>query len=84
MRSVLKWADGKVIKEVVDAKIENVLGPKTGEDLAPATREPKQTPGRGDKVPSKQVNNNNNNNNSINTLKQIFFRSEKFSILTPK
>ena len=84
MRSVLKWADGKVIKEVVDAKIENIIGPKTEEDLAPATREPKQTPASGDKVPSKQVNNNNNNNNSINTFKHIFFRSEKFSILTPK
>ena len=57
MRSVLKWADGKIIKEVVDAKIENILGPKTDEDLAPVTKEHKQTPS-GDKVATKQVNNN--------------------------
>ncbi|KAI6653275.1 Glutamine--tRNA ligase-like [Oopsacas minuta] len=43
VRAVLKWADGKVIKEVIDSKIEGLLGPKTAEDLAPLSKEAKQT-----------------------------------------
>lgn len=34
----LKWADGKAVKSEVDLQILDLLGPKTEEDLAPATK----------------------------------------------
>ena len=34
-KSILKWADGKIVKEEIDAEIFKLLGPKTAEDSAP-------------------------------------------------
>ncbi|XP_011307954.1 probable glutamine--tRNA ligase isoform X2 [Fopius arisanus] len=35
VRSILKWADGKAIKNEVDLQILDILGPKTDADLTP-------------------------------------------------
>ena len=43
MRTVLKWADGKLVKEVIDTKIQTLLGEKTAEDEVPRAKEPKKT-----------------------------------------
>ena len=43
VRGILKWADGRVIKETIDSKIESLLGSKTPEDEAPRQRESKVT-----------------------------------------
>jgi len=45
VRSLLKWADGKAIKDQIDTQILELLGPKTEEDSKPAPKqkgEPKQ------------------------------------------
>ena len=36
-KSILKWADGKVVKEEIDAAVLKLLGPKTAEDCAPVS-----------------------------------------------
>ena len=36
-KSILKWADGKVVKEEIDAAVAKLLGPKTEEDSAPVS-----------------------------------------------
>ena len=36
-KSILKWADGKVVKEEIDAAVFKLLGPKTAEDSAPVS-----------------------------------------------
>ena len=36
-KSILKWADGKLVKEEIDAAVLKLLGPKTEADLAPVT-----------------------------------------------
>lgn len=38
VRSILKWADGKLIKSEVDVQVLDLLGPKTEADLAPAPK----------------------------------------------
>lgn len=38
-KSILKWADGKIVKEGIDAAILELLGPKTAEDTAPIKKE---------------------------------------------
>eukprot|EP01133_Synstelium_polycarpum_P012925 gene12925-15182_t len=40
VRETLKWADGKDIKEEMDAQMLAVLGPKTEADLAPPAKAP--------------------------------------------
>ncbi|KAL5274069.1 QARS family protein [Megaselia abdita] len=42
VRTQLKWADGKAIKNELDVQIFDLLGPKTEEDLKPATKEKKK------------------------------------------
>ena len=39
-KSILKWADGKVVKEEIDAAVAKLLGPKTEEDSAPVSSTP--------------------------------------------
>jgi len=39
----LKWAEPKQVKDLLDAKIEQFLGPKTEEDLVGVTKEKKET-----------------------------------------
>ena len=34
-KTILKWADGKTLKEEIDAAVLKLLGPKTEEDTAP-------------------------------------------------
>ena len=36
-KSILKWADGKIVKEEIDAAVLKLLGPKTEEDSAPVS-----------------------------------------------
>lgn len=43
VRDVLKWADGKAIKNELDIQILDLLGPKTEADLAPAPKQVKQS-----------------------------------------
>lgn len=38
VRSLLKWADGKMIKSEVDVQVLDLLGPKTEADLAPVPK----------------------------------------------
>ena len=38
-KSILKWADGKTLKEEIDAAVLKLLGPKTEEDMAPVCQE---------------------------------------------
>jgi len=38
-KSILKWADGKTLKEEIDAAVLKLLGPKTEEDMAPVKKE---------------------------------------------
>ncbi|KAG8127917.1 putative Glutaminyl-tRNA synthetase-like protein [Naja naja] len=40
-RSMLKWADGKIIKNEVDLQVLNLLGPKTEADLEKKSKTPK-------------------------------------------
>ena len=47
VRGVLKWADGRIIKDVIDSKIEYLLGPKTVEDEAPQQKETKIPASKG-------------------------------------
>ncbi|XP_015606238.1 probable glutamine--tRNA ligase [Cephus cinctus] len=42
VRNVLKWADGKAVKNEVDVQLLDLLGPKTDTDLAPLAKQPKQ------------------------------------------
>ena len=39
-KSILKWADGKIVKEEIDAAVAKLLGPKTEEDSAPVSSTP--------------------------------------------
>lgn len=41
VRTILKWADGKAVKNEVDIQILDLLGPKTEADLAPPPKQPK-------------------------------------------
>lgn len=38
VRQVLKWADGKAVKNEIDLQMLQLLGPKTEDDLRPATK----------------------------------------------
>lgn len=42
VRTMLKWTDGKAIKNEFDIQILDLLGPKTKEDLEPAPKAQKQ------------------------------------------
>lgn len=42
VRNILKWADGKAVKNEFDIQILDLLGPKTDADLAPAPKQIKQ------------------------------------------
>lgn len=42
VRSILKWADGKAIKNEFDVQLLDLLGPKVDADLAPAPKQVKQ------------------------------------------
>lgn len=43
VRSILKWADGKAIKNEFDVQLLDLLGPKVDADLTPAPKQVKQT-----------------------------------------
>ncbi|XP_063977251.1 probable glutamine--tRNA ligase [Diachasmimorpha longicaudata] len=47
VRTILKWADGKAIKNEVDLQILDILGPKTEADLAPV--KPQKQKSKSDK-----------------------------------
>lgn len=42
VRTVLKWADGKAVKNEFDIQLLDLLGPKTDADLAPPPKQMKQ------------------------------------------
>lgn len=42
VRTILKWADGKAIKNEFDIQLLDLLGPKTDADLALPTKQVKQ------------------------------------------
>ncbi|XP_032666418.1 probable glutamine--tRNA ligase [Odontomachus brunneus] len=42
VRNILKWADGKAVKNEFDIQILDLLGPKTDADLTPASKQVKQ------------------------------------------
>lgn len=42
VRNILKWADGKAVKNEFDIQFLDLLGPKTDADLAPASKQVKQ------------------------------------------
>lgn len=42
VRTILKWADGKAIKNEFDIQLLDLLGPKTDADLALPTKQAKQ------------------------------------------
>lgn len=43
VRSILKWADGKAIKNEFDVQLLDLLGPKVDADLTPTPKQVKQT-----------------------------------------
>jgi len=42
VRNILKWADGKAIKNEFDVQLLDLLGPKVDADLAPVPKQVKQ------------------------------------------
>lgn len=42
VRNILKWADGKAIKNEFDVQLLDLLGPKVDADFAPASKQVKQ------------------------------------------
>lgn len=42
VRNILKWADGKAVKNEFDVQLLDLLGPKVDADLAPAPKQVKQ------------------------------------------
>ncbi|EFA83742.1 glutamine-tRNA ligase [Heterostelium album PN500] len=73
VRERLKWADAKDIKEEMDAKVLEVLGPKTEADNAPLPKEPKAPKAK----PAAAVAADENNNSPLP------FEIEKQSITFP-
>lgn len=43
VRTDLKWADGKAVKNEIDVQLFQLLGPKTEQDLAPPPKQEKKT-----------------------------------------
>jgi len=43
-RDLQPWADGKLMKEVLEGELADFLGPKTEEDLKPVTKQKKKAP----------------------------------------
>lgn len=42
VRNILKWADGKAVKNEFDVQLLDLLGPKVDADLAPVPKQVKQ------------------------------------------
>lgn len=42
VRNILKWADGKAVKNEFDIQVFYLLGPKTADDMTPALKQAKQ------------------------------------------
>ncbi|KAL9888848.1 glutaminyl-tRNA synthetase [Glossina fuscipes fuscipes] len=55
VREHLKWADGKSVKAAIDVEIFDLLGPKTEDDLKPATKTDKK---KEKSKPNDNVDNN--------------------------
>jgi len=54
-KSILKWADGKVVKEEIDAAVAKLLGPKTEEDSAPIKKEKQKKEAKPEKTTKAEV-----------------------------
>lgn len=50
VRNILKWADGKAIKNEFDVQLLDLLGPKVDADLAPLPKQMKQPKDKQTKV----------------------------------
>ncbi|XP_059799842.1 glutamine--tRNA ligase [Hypanus sabinus] len=59
VRSKLKWADGKIVKNEVDLQVLNLLGPKTEADLEKKAKAPKEKAPRITAQDKDAVSNNN-------------------------
>lgn len=55
VRNILKWADGKAIKNEFDVQLLDLLGPKVDADLAPVPKPTKQPKDKQTKVKKAEV-----------------------------
>lgn len=55
VRNILKWADGKAIKNEFDVQLLVLLGPKVDADLAPVPKQVKQPKDKQTKVKKSEV-----------------------------
>lgn len=55
VRSILKWADGKAVKNEFDVQLLDLLGPKVDADFAPAAKQVKQPKDKQTKVKKPEV-----------------------------
>ncbi|XP_072136303.1 glutamine--tRNA ligase [Mobula birostris] len=81
VRSKLKWADGKIVKNEVDLQVLNLLGPKTEADLEKKTKAPKEKAPRIAAKDKEAVSNNNQLKlHSTSVLEQLRGEAIKFHL----
>ncbi|XP_069795589.1 glutamine--tRNA ligase isoform X3 [Narcine bancroftii] len=78
VRSKLKWADGKIVKNEVDLQVLNLLGPKTETDLEKKTKTPKKAPKITTEGKEESSNNDHLNLHSTTILEQLRGEAIKF------
>ncbi|XP_034935789.1 probable glutamine--tRNA ligase [Chelonus insularis] len=74
IRTTLKWADGKAVKNEVDLQLLDILGPKTEADLLPAPKNQKQPKGKvqeKEKNAKKENKNEEDNKDSAKTISEL-------------
>lgn len=79
VRTKLKWADGKIVKNEVDLQVLNLLGPKTEADLEKKAKTPKEkAPRSGHKDKEEGSNNDQLTLHSASVLEQLRGEAIKF------
>lgn len=71
LRTILKWADGKAIKNEIDIQMLDLLGPKTDADLAPVPKAPKQKANIKEKEKIVKNDDKNTDNDSAKTISEL-------------